>query len=81
VTTPQELAISDVRKCVNFCRQPDPLADDQVLFFDSEAGVIVLLGCTHAGVANTLAYVRRLTNGRAEMDFRDGQHRTPEIRQ
>jgi len=47
----------------NACREPDALNDDQALFFESEKGTVVLLGCAHAGVVNTLEYVRRLTNG------------------
>ena len=41
--------------------QPDPLLDDQALFFTSREGVIVLLGCAHAGIVNTLDHVARLT--------------------
>lgn len=43
------------------CRQADDLADDQALVIDSAAGLVVLLGCAHAGVVNTLEYVLRLT--------------------
>ena len=43
--------------------QPDPLLDDQALFFDTQKGLVVLLGCGHAGVVNTLDYVQRLTDG------------------
>lgn len=41
-------------------RQPDPLADDQSLFFSSSRGTVVLLGCAHAGVVNTLYYIQQL---------------------
>jgi 7,8-dihydropterin-6-yl-methyl-4-(beta-D-ribofuranosyl)aminobenzene 5'-phosphate synthase len=40
---------------------PDPLADDQALFFSTRAGTVVLLGCAHAGIVNTLDYVAKLT--------------------
>ncbi len=36
---------------------PDPLADDQSLVIDSERGLIVVLGCAHAGMVNILDYV------------------------
>lgn len=43
------------------CTQPDPLVDDQSLFFDSPDGLVVLLGCAHAGIINVLDYVHRVT--------------------
>ena len=46
------------------CSKPDPLLDDQALFFDTVDGVVVLLGCAHAGVVNTLRYIRQVTAGR-----------------
>lgn len=46
------------------CAQPDPLTDDQALFFDTPVGLAVLLGCGHAGVVNTLDHVRQITGGR-----------------
>lgn len=42
-------------------QQPDPLLDDQALFFTADEGVVVVLGCAHAGVINTLACVTALT--------------------
>lgn len=42
---------------------PDPLLDDQALFFQARAGTVVVLGCAHAGVINTLEHVRTLTQG------------------
>ena len=44
-------------------QQHDPLLDDQALYFVTNTGVIVLLGCAHAGVINTLEYVSELTGG------------------
>ncbi|HIE11347.1 MAG TPA: MBL fold metallo-hydrolase [Kiritimatiellae bacterium] len=40
--------------------RPDPIPDDQALWVDTRAGVVVVLGCAHAGVVNTVAYVREL---------------------
>ena len=48
------------------CREPDLLPDDQALFIETAKGVVVLAGCTHAGVANTLDFITRLT-GRNEV--------------
>jgi 7,8-dihydropterin-6-yl-methyl-4-(beta-D-ribofuranosyl)aminobenzene 5'-phosphate synthase len=43
------------------CSRPDPLIDDQAVFFDTEDGIVVLLGCAHAGVVNTVEYIRQIT--------------------
>jgi len=46
------------------CDIPDPIEDDQAVYFDTRDGTVVLLGCGHAGVVNTLRYVQGLTGGR-----------------
>ncbi|MEA2062095.1 MAG: MBL fold metallo-hydrolase [Gemmatimonadota bacterium] len=56
------------------CRTPDPLADDQALYFESARGTVVVLGCAHAGVVNTLQYVRSLTGGRPFHAVLGGMH-------
>ena len=40
---------------------PDPLADDLSLVIDTEQGLIVILGCAHRGVINTLHHAQKLT--------------------
>lgn len=45
------------------CR-PDPLEDDQALWFRVPQGLVVVLGCAHAGVVNTLEYVLQVTGER-----------------
>jgi 7,8-dihydropterin-6-yl-methyl-4-(beta-D-ribofuranosyl)aminobenzene 5'-phosphate synthase len=40
---------------------PDTLADDQALILDTQNGLVVLLGCSHRGVINTLNQVVKLT--------------------
>lgn len=37
----------------------DPLSDDQTLIIDSEQGLILLLGCAHAGLINILHHVQK----------------------
>jgi 7,8-dihydropterin-6-yl-methyl-4-(beta-D-ribofuranosyl)aminobenzene 5'-phosphate synthase len=44
------------------CHTPDSLLDDQALFIESPNGLIVVFGCAHSGVINTLDYVYRLSN-------------------
>jgi len=38
---------------------PDPYRDDMALALEREGGLVVLCGCCHAGLLNTLAHVRR----------------------
>jgi 7,8-dihydropterin-6-yl-methyl-4-(beta-D-ribofuranosyl)aminobenzene 5'-phosphate synthase len=41
------------------CKTPDTLLDDQALAFETADGVVVFLGCCHAGVSNTLSCALR----------------------
>jgi 7,8-dihydropterin-6-yl-methyl-4-(beta-D-ribofuranosyl)aminobenzene 5'-phosphate synthase len=56
------------------CTQPDPLADDQALYVESANGIVVLLGCAHAGVVNTLEYVSRITGRKRIHAVLGGMH-------
>lgn len=53
---------------------PDDLDDDQALYFDTPDGVVVVCGCAHAGVINTLLHVRQLTGGRPIATVFGGMH-------
>ncbi len=39
------------------CSRPDTMLDDQALWIKTRRGLIVVLGCAHAGVVNTLKYI------------------------
>jgi 7,8-dihydropterin-6-yl-methyl-4-(beta-D-ribofuranosyl)aminobenzene 5'-phosphate synthase len=41
--------------------RPDPVADDMALWINTPQGPVVCVGCSHAGLVNTLNYVRRLS--------------------
>jgi len=56
------------------CTRPDTLMDDQALFFDSPKGTVVLLGCAHAGVINTLRHVEELTGRKPVYCVAGGMH-------
>ena len=43
------------------CQQPDLIEGDQALWVHTAKGIVVILGCAHAGVVNTLDYIARLT--------------------
>lgn len=62
-----------------FCLDPegqtaDPFADDQALFVRARAGGVVLLGCAHAGVINTLDHLASLTGGEPLLAVVGGMH-------
>jgi 7,8-dihydropterin-6-yl-methyl-4-(beta-D-ribofuranosyl)aminobenzene 5'-phosphate synthase len=40
--------------------QQDKLLDDQTLIVNMESGLVVILGCAHRGIVNTLYYARQL---------------------
>ncbi len=40
--------------------KPSDVPEDQALFFRTPEGVVILLGCAHAGVVNTIRYVSAL---------------------
>ncbi|MBN1321500.1 MAG: MBL fold metallo-hydrolase [Thermoleophilia bacterium] len=42
---------------------PDLIEDDLALWIRSQTGVVVCLGCAHAGPINTLQHIRGLTQG------------------
>lgn len=41
--------------------KPDGLADDLALIIDTEFGLVVVLGCAHRGIVNTLRHAQELT--------------------
>ena len=41
--------------------QPDKIMDDQALIVNADSGLVVILGCAHRGVINTLYHARQLT--------------------
>ncbi len=41
--------------------QPDKLADDLALIIDTDFGLVVISGCAHRGIVNTLRHAQKLT--------------------
>jgi 7,8-dihydropterin-6-yl-methyl-4-(beta-D-ribofuranosyl)aminobenzene 5'-phosphate synthase len=41
--------------------QPDKIMDDQALIVNTESGLVVILGCAHRGIINTLYHAQQLT--------------------
>ena len=40
----------------------DTIPEDQSLFFDTEDGIVLISGCGHAGIVNTLEHVKKNSN-------------------
>ncbi len=57
--------------------QPDLLLDDQAVFIPAEKGTIVLLGCAHSGVINTLDHIQALTDRKPIRAVLGGMHLRP----
>lgn len=53
---------------------PDNVPDDQALYFESREGIVVILGCAHSGVINTLEHISRLTGGKPFHALLGGMH-------
>jgi 7,8-dihydropterin-6-yl-methyl-4-(beta-D-ribofuranosyl)aminobenzene 5'-phosphate synthase len=44
-------------------KRPDPIEDDLALWFPTKDGLVVVTGCCHSGIVNTLVHIRDLTGG------------------
>jgi 7,8-dihydropterin-6-yl-methyl-4-(beta-D-ribofuranosyl)aminobenzene 5'-phosphate synthase len=54
---------------------PDPISDDQALVIHlRDKGLVVISGCSHAGIVNTLLYARKLTGVEAVHAAMGGFH-------
>lgn len=42
-------------------RRVDPLRDDQALVLETKRGLLIMLGCAHAGLINTIEHARKIT--------------------
>jgi 7,8-dihydropterin-6-yl-methyl-4-(beta-D-ribofuranosyl)aminobenzene 5'-phosphate synthase len=47
--------------CDRAGRCPDALLDDQALWINTGEGLVIFVGCSHAGIINTVSYVQKLT--------------------
>jgi len=56
------------------CSVPDEIPDDQAAFLETRSGTVVILGCAHAGIINTLHFIRTLTANRPIHAVLGGMH-------
>ena len=52
----------------------DTIPEDQSLFFETEKGIVLISGCGHAGLVNTLTHVRSILPGRPIYKILGGFH-------
>lgn len=53
---------------------PDDLRDDSALAFRSDAGLVIITGCSHAGICNITEYAREVCEERRVADIIGGLH-------
>ncbi len=54
--------------------QTDKLLDDQALIINTESGLVVILGCAHRGIINTLYHAQQLTGVKVIHTVLGGSH-------
>ena len=54
--------------------QPDPVLDDQALIVKTEPGLVIILGCAHRGMINTIYHAREITGIREVQAVIGGSH-------
>ena len=52
----------------------DLLPDDQALWINTPQGLVIVLGCCHSGVVNTVEYIRQLNDGAGIAGIIGGLH-------
>jgi len=57
--------------------QPDLLLDDVSLFFESDKGIVIILGCCHSGILNTVDYIQELVTATTNKNNKDSNNLKP----
>jgi 7,8-dihydropterin-6-yl-methyl-4-(beta-D-ribofuranosyl)aminobenzene 5'-phosphate synthase len=65
---PREIMMPDGR------RTPDLLLDDSALVFSSSEGLVIITGCSHAGICNITEYAREVCGEHRIVDILGGLH-------
>lgn len=56
------------------CGRPDSIEDDLSLWVETSSGLVVILGCCHAGVINTLRHIENLAGNQRIRGIVGGMH-------
>lgn len=54
--------------------EADAIADDQALWIETLGGLVIVVGCCHAGLVNTVEYIRSVTGERRVRGIVGGLH-------
>jgi 7,8-dihydropterin-6-yl-methyl-4-(beta-D-ribofuranosyl)aminobenzene 5'-phosphate synthase len=54
--------------------RPDPLWDDQAIFIKSQKGLVIILGCAHRGIINTIRHAQKITGTESVYAIIGGTH-------
>ncbi|MBN1603183.1 MAG: MBL fold metallo-hydrolase [Chitinispirillaceae bacterium] len=55
-------------------QRPDPISDDLALWFKTTKGIVVVTGCCHSGIVNTLEYIQTITGDKNILTVLGGLH-------
>lgn len=55
-------------------QRPDPISDDLTLWFKMTKGIVVVTGCCHSGIVNTLEYLKTITGQKNIVAILGGLH-------
>jgi 7,8-dihydropterin-6-yl-methyl-4-(beta-D-ribofuranosyl)aminobenzene 5'-phosphate synthase len=58
----------------NGSMEPDLLIDDSALAYRSEKGLVILTGCSHAGIVNIVTHARQVCDEKRVVDIIGGLH-------
>jgi 7,8-dihydropterin-6-yl-methyl-4-(beta-D-ribofuranosyl)aminobenzene 5'-phosphate synthase len=53
---------------------PDPITDDMALWLETAAGLVIVLGCCHSGLVNTVEHIRKFSGGKRVRGIIGGMH-------
>ncbi|HUU75333.1 MAG TPA: MBL fold metallo-hydrolase [Methanoregulaceae archaeon] len=54
--------------------QPDDLLDDSALVYRSDEGLVIITGCAHTGICNTIEYARKVCGDERILEIVGGLH-------
>jgi 7,8-dihydropterin-6-yl-methyl-4-(beta-D-ribofuranosyl)aminobenzene 5'-phosphate synthase len=74
LTSYEDTGVRDLAFLDADLKTPNPILDDQALFFRVPEGVVILLGCGHSGVVNTIRYISGLVGGQKIYAVMGGTH-------